>query len=177
MTGVPSTWRRRPCSARGRKRSAARWLWTLVVLVLLVALVAQASYTYRTVLLERWPMLQPRVELLCMRLGCDLRVPLATGTIELLARDVRDHPQYAGTLLVNATLHNKGPRAAAYPVIQLGIYDHTGSAVGIRRFAPKEYLDQSIDVAAGLPADASIHVVLEIASTGNTADSFEFTFL
>ena len=174
---VPEILREEIAALSGQGRSRARWLWALLALALLLALAAQVGYTYRAPLFERWPMLQPWAELLCARVGCDLRVPLATGTIELLARDVRDHPQYAGTLLVNATLHNNGSRPASYPVIQLGIYDHTGSVVGIRRFAPKEYLDQSIDIASGLPAGGSVYVVLEIAGTGNAADSFEFTFL
>lgn len=174
---VPEILREEIAALSGQGRSRARWLWASLALALLLALAAKVGYTYRAPLFERWPALQPWAERLCAHLGCDLRVPLATGTIELLARDVRDHPQYAGTLLVNATLHNNGSRPAAYPVIQLGIYDRTGSVVGIRRFAPKEYLDQSIDIASGLPAGGSVYVVLEIAGAGNAADSFEFTFL
>jgi hypothetical protein len=62
-------------------------------------------------------------------------------------------------------------------VIQLGVFDRRGATVGVRRFAPREYLDRSIDIDAGLPAGRRVHLVLEIAGVGQRADSFEFSFL
>ena len=94
-----------------------------------------------------------------------------------MARDVREHPQYAHILLVNATLANRSAITTAYPIIQLGVYDRNGGIVGMRRFAPLEYLDASIDIARGMPAGRAVYVVLEVASASDVAESFEFTFM
>ena len=160
-----------------RERHRGRWAWTLLALLLLAVLVAQTAWHWRADLLAQFPQFRPQAEQLCARIGCRLEQPAAVADIELIARDVRDHPQYAKTLLVNATLLNRGRTAAAYPVIQLGVYDRTGVVVGVRRFKPQEYLDRSIDIEAGMPAGRSVYIVLEIAGVGDRADSFEFLFL
>jgi hypothetical protein len=113
----------------------------------------------------------------CDRLGCRLKTGSATDEIELLARDVRDHPQYLDTLLVNATLVSLSETTTLFPVIQLGLYGQTGEVIGVRRFEPGEYLDKSIDLGAGMPPNRSVYIVLEVAGVGARAVSFEFTFL
>lgn len=160
-----------------RERNRGRFTWSLFALLLMLALVAQAAWYGRSDLLERFPQLRPYATQLCAQLGCRLEEPVGVADIELVARDVRDHPQYAKTLLVNATLQNRGKHAAKFPVIQLGVYDSTGVAVGVRRFTPGEYLDRSIDLHAGMPAGSRVYIVLEIAGVGDRADSFEFLFL
>ncbi len=155
----------------------AGWAWVLLALVLFAGLVAQAAWYWRADLLARFPQLAPHAASLCERLGCRIEQPASKADIELIARDVRDHPQYAQTLLVNATLLNHARQAAAYPVIQLSVYDRRGAPVGVRRFQPREYLDRSIDIEAGMPAGRSVYIVLEIAAVGDRADSFEFLFL
>jgi predicted Zn finger-like uncharacterized protein len=159
------------------ERRGAGWAWGLLALVLLGGLVAQAAWYWRIDLLARYPQLAPHAARLCEELGCRIEQPASKADIELVARDVRDHPQYAQTLLVNATLLNRARLAAAYPVIQLSVYDRRGAPVGVRRFQPREYLDRSIDIEAGMPAGRSVYIVLEIAGIGDRADSFEFLFL
>ena len=97
--------------------------------------------------------------------------------IKLLTRDVRDHPQYQNTLLVNATLANQSDATTKFPVIQLGLFDKTGETIGVRRFNPDEYLDSSIDIPTGLSAGRTVYVVFELAGVGDRAVSFEFSFL
>ena len=174
---APSVLRDDLARLAARERKRGRWAWTLLALLLITGLVVQTAWYWRADLLAQFPQFRPQAAQLCVRIGCRLEQPAAVADIELIARDVRDHPQYAKTLLVNATLLNRGQAAAAYPVIQLGVYDRTGVVVGVRRFKPLEYLDRSIDIAAGMPAGRSVYIVLEIAGVGERADSFEFLFL
>jgi len=161
----------------GSEDRGAGWAWALLALLLFGGLVAQAAWYWRADLLARFPQLAPHAASLCGKLGCRIEQPATKADIELIARDVRDHPQYAQTLLVNATLRNRAHQAAAYPVIQLSVFDRRGAPVGVRRFQPREYLDRSIDIEAGMPAGRSVYIVLEIAGIGDRADSFEFLFL
>ena len=93
------------------------------------------------------------------------------------ARDVRDHPRYRDALLVNATMINQAPLPQPFPVLELSLYGQTGAVLGVRRFQPEEYLDESIDPAAGMPPERLVFVVLELATPAGEAVSFEFSFL
>ncbi|NNM01160.1 MAG: hypothetical protein HKO62_10450, partial [Gammaproteobacteria bacterium] len=44
-------------------------------------------------------------------------------------------------------------------------------------FEPGEYLDESIDPAAGMPPERLVFVVLELSTPADEAVSFEFSFL
>lgn len=158
-------------------RSSLGWVWGLASVLLLMMLAVQIAWPSRERIFAGYPVLKPYALSACAKLGCEVEPPMTVAGVELLARDVRDHPQYQDTLLVNATLANHAARAAAYPVIQLSIYDHTGSVLGVRRFQPHEYLDESIDVKAGMPPGRSVYIFFEIASAAAKADSFEFIFL
>ena len=174
---VPEILRADMARLLGRQRfSALWWGWSSLALLALVALLAQVSWEYRVEMFAHFPTLRPYVERGCVALDCQIDGPLAAGKMELLARDVREHPQYQHALLVNATLANRGALTAKYPTIQLGIYDRTGGVIGVRRFQPREYLDASIDIEHGMPAARSVYLVLEIAGVSEVADSFEFTF-
>lgn len=160
-----------------RQRSGLVWAWSVLALLGASALLAQLAWNYRAPLLTRYPELRPVGEQLCTELGCRLDPPHDARAIELVARDVREHPHYARALLVNATLANRSAAVAAYPIIELGIYDNTGGVVGIRRFESNQYLDKSIDPTTGLAAGRTLYVVLEIAEVSARAASFEFKFL
>lgn len=177
LDGVPAILRDDIARLAGRERSRSAWIWGCACALLLSALGAQIAWAFREPIFARYAQTRPYALRICAVLGCELETKLDSRSIELVARDVRDHPQYERTLLVNATLANRGERPAAYPVIQLGIYDRTGAVVGIRRFRPDDYLDRSIDIAAGMPAGRTVYIVMEIAGAGDMADSFEFTFL
>ncbi|MSQ69163.1 MAG: DUF3426 domain-containing protein [Gammaproteobacteria bacterium] len=155
-------------------RGGAAWMAFAVLLLLVFAL--QIGWTWRAQWLAHYPPASPWLALLCARVGCQAEPPAPLSKVVMLAREVRDHPQYQDTLLVNATLVNREDHPVAYPMLQLRLFDPVGTALGVRQFAPAEYLDQSIHLAGGMPSNVPIYVVLEIASRNIPADNFEFTF-
>ncbi len=159
-----------------RRRSSGK-LWVLLGSVLIAGLGLQLAWVFRDSIVEVLPDAQPVYLAGCERLGCRYGPAVAPGAIELISRDVRDHPQYLETLLVNATLISRSDTSTAFPIIQLGLYTQTGEAIGIRRFEPREYLDKSIDLAAGMPPNRPVYIVMEIGGIGSRAVSFEFAFL
>ncbi len=122
------------------------------------------------------PGLRPVVEDACARLGCVVPVARDLARLRIASRDVREHPRYRGTLLVNATLVNDAPFVQPWPVLELTLHDVAGRLLGRRRFRPGEYLDASIDRGAGMPPGVPVYIVLEIAGGADTAVSFEFEF-
>ena len=176
LSDVPSVLRR-DVAALDRPRSRLRGIWITMTVLFCVALMLQFAWILRAEILAKFPTADPIYKFVCTHLGCEYKTADLTTAIELIARDVRDHPQYINTLLVNATLVCHSSTANNYPVLELGLYGQTGEAIGIRRFEPREYLDKSIDPAVGMPPNQPVYIVLEIAGVDSRAVSFEFSFL
>ena len=157
----------------------ARWrsiAWALFGLSLALLALLQGVFIERQRVVAELPAAAPLIDRLCERLPC-LERREAASAVRLLARDVREHPTYRDALLVNATIVNAAHTASPYPVIDLRLRDAAGNVLAARRFEPREYLDQSIAIAEGMPFDRPVYIVLELAGNASNAVSFEFTFL
>ncbi len=162
--------------AQARRPRRRPW-WAVACVLLGLTLVLQLALVERAALAAAVPAVAPWLERLCARLPCPPHAGDGSGGVRLLARDVREHPQYEDALLVNATLVNDGATSAPFPIIELVLHDAGGRAVGARRFDPAEYLDHSMPVAAGMPPRQPVYVVIELAGPDAAATSFEFRFL
>ena len=163
-------------SAAPRASRTRAIAWTLFGLALTVLAAVQVAFIERQPLLVQVPAAARFIDSLCARLPC-LERREAASNVRLLARDVREHPSYRDALLVNATIINDAKTPSPYPVIDLRLRDAAGNVLSARQFQPREYLDQSIALAAGMPSDRPVYIVLELAGSASNAVSFEFTFL
>lgn len=163
-------------SAAPRPAAARAIAWTLFGLALAVLAALQVAFIERQPLLVQVPAAARVIDSLCARLPC-LERREAAASVRLLARDVREHPSYRDALLVNATIVNDAKTPSPYPVIDLRLRDAAGNVLSARQFQPREYLDQSIALAVGMPSDRPVYIVLELAGSASNAVSFEFTFL
>lgn len=160
----------------GRERAGSPW-WGIAAALLLVALLGQAAWYQREWILDHVPGLRDQWQAWCEGNACALPPRRDVAMLHVVSRDVRDHPQYLDALLVNATIVNDAEFTQPFPVVELTLFDKAGVALGVRRFQPREYLDASVNVEAGMKPRQSIYVVLEIAGTSSEAVSFEFKFL
>ena len=151
--------------------------WGLGAVLLLLIIIAQLFWFNRDELLLRFPQLEPVAREVCERLQCETLRHKDISSIKLLNRDVRNHPSYAGSLLVNATMANKSATIQPFPLIQLALFNTGGEVIGYREFKPEEYLDDSINIQAGMFPGSPIHFVLEVSGPTKDAVSFEFHFL
>jgi predicted Zn finger-like uncharacterized protein len=153
-----------------------RLLWTVIALLLAGAAGLQVLWFERDAVLARYPQLRPRAEQLCAQLGCTVLRRRDLAAIVVVNRDVRDHPRYEDTLLVNATISNGAAFAQPFPRIELAFSDTNGRVIAARTFAAREYLDASMVTQRGMEPDTPVHVVLEIAGVDAGAASFEIGF-
>ena len=151
--------------------------WAFGALLLLIIILAQLAWFNRDELLLRYPQLDPVAREICDRLQCEILRYKDISSIKLLNRDVRNHPLYEGSLLVNATMANKSETIQPFPLIQLALFNTGGVVIGYREFKPDEYLDDSINIPAGMMPESPIHFVLEVGGPTEGAVSFEFHFL
>lgn len=162
-------------------KSRWSWLlpffWTTVTLIALIAIIVQLAWFNRDRVLLEYPELLPYAKRVCTKFDCQLIREKDVSKIKLINRDVRLHPTYQDTLLVNAAMKNELSIRQPYPKVQLTLYDTAGSLLGYRVFAPDDYLDNSIQIDKGMPVDSPVYFVLEVSGPAAGAVSFEFRFL
>ncbi len=147
--------------------------WVLVPL-LLALLVLQVLVADRVRLAAdaTW---RPRIVTLCALLHCsvpDWREPAA---FHVTAREMRPHPGAAGALLLSATFRNDAAFAQPWPLLQVQLANPEGEPLGLRRFAPRDYLGG--DPASGQIAPGqSASINLAIMDPGKRAVSFDLAF-
>ena len=153
------------------------FFWTTATLVALVVIVAQLAWFNRDRILLEYPELLPYAKRICSEFDCQLIRQKDVSKIKLVNRDVRLHPTYQDTLLVNAAMKNELSIRQPYPKVQLTLFDTSGSLLGHREFVPNDYLDSSIEIEKGMPIDSPVYFVLEVSGPTAGAVSFEFRFL
>ncbi len=160
------------------KRSLSATIgWGLAIALLLVTIAAQLAWFNRDELLLRYPRFELVIGKICERFQCEVLRHKDISSIKLLNRDVRNHPLYEGSLLVNATMVNKSEKIQPFPLIQLALFNTSGEVIGYREFNHEEYLDGSINIQAGMLPESPTHFVLEVSGPTRDAVSFEFHFL
>jgi hypothetical protein len=154
-------------------KSHARWAW-LAVPVLVVALLLQFAVADRARLAadRDW---RPRIAALCDVFGCTLPPWREPTALHLTSRDLSPHPSLPGVLVVSATFRNDAPFAQPWPQLQLSLQNLDGESLGLRRFAPREYLG-SAPATARIGAGQSASIRLEILDPGKRAVAFGFEF-
>lgn len=150
-----------------------RWAW-LAVPVLLLALLLQIAVAERARLAadRDW---RPRIAALCSLLQCTLPPWRQPSALRLTSRDLRPHPNVPGVLVVSATFRNDAPFEQPWPQLQLSLQNLDGESLGLRRFAPREYLGAA-PATARIGAGQSASIRLEILDPGKRAVAFGFEF-
>ena len=151
--------------------------WGLGAIFLILILAAQLSWFNRDEILKNFPEYLPKVRIVCDYFNCDLLRQRNVHAIKLVNRDVRLHPIYSDTLLVNATITNRSDAVQPFPRIQLTLFNTDGGMVAFREFNPNEYLDDSIIIGDGMIPGQPVHFALEVTGPTEGAVSFEFRFL
>ena len=125
------------------------WAWGMAGLLLLVTLLAQATYFLRDTLVSQWPQTRPVLEQACTRLGCTLSLPKNLALLKIIGSDLQTEAN--GKLTLSLTLGNRAAHAQAWPVLVLTLTDQRNRPLARRSFAPSEYLGDARLIAAGIP--------------------------
>ncbi|HEB67409.1 MAG TPA: DUF3426 domain-containing protein [Gammaproteobacteria bacterium] len=151
-------------------------LQILLILALTATLGIQLAIFRSTEIANALPSLRPLLELVCQRVECRYNGPIDVDRIQLVSRDIRDHPARPDALLIKATLVNKAPFAQPFPDMEITLSDLTGAVVARRRFHPREYLGSYWHPFLLMRPDQPVQVTLEVLNPGQDAVNFEFAF-
>ena len=148
-----------------------RWPFTLVALLLILALAGQVIFYFRSEIATTMPSLRPILTSASEALGSDLPLPRHVELISIEVSDLQNDPAHGNLLVLNATLRNRAAYGQAYPSLELSLTDTQDAAVARRVFAPAEYLSPKTPADQPFAANSDLAVRLwiearEIAAAG-----------
>ena len=143
-----------------------RWPWVMGCLLLLVVLLAQATYFFRVKLAASLPGLKPALTFYCDLFSCTIPLPhdIDQMSIESSDMEIAD-PAQANVITFNALLRSRAPYPQAYPNLELTLTDTQDKALARRIFRPAEYLKAGEDEKQGAPANREINIKLHLDTT------------
>jgi hypothetical protein len=169
---TPSFLQARASGVPGPRREATI-VWTAIgLLALALALQLLLADRARLAMDAGW---RPTLARMCGVFGCDLPPWREPQAFTMLSRDVRAHPQRAGTLRVTANFRNDARWPQPWPALLLTLSDLDGRVAGARAFAPADYVaaeDRAHLLAPGQTATVTLDVVEP--APGIVAFTFDF---
>lgn len=149
-------------------------VWTLLGLLGIGALCAQAALHFRTEIAVLLPLARTHMETACDILGCEVRLPRRADLMSIESSDLQADTQRQGVIILNALLRNRAPYAQEYPGLELTLTDHGDRPVIRRVLKPDEYLRQKSPVLArGIPGGAEESVRIHFDTSGILATGYQ----
>lgn len=154
------------------------WPWWVGSAVLVLVLLAQAAYYYRSDLAARNPALKPILNKMCTLAGCRVPLPQRPRLISIEASDMQAiDPGRPGVIRLTATLRNHATYDVGYPALDLVLTTSREHTLARRVFLPREYLDLTRNPEAGIPAKAEITVGIDMDTGDLGAAGFRLDLL
>lgn len=146
-------------------------LWGGLSLLALLLLIAQVAWLQ----FDRFSRQDPYrayYQSACSLLGCELPQRVNTERIRTYNLVVRDHPDRADALLVDAIILNTASFEQPFPHLLLSFTDMDNQPVASRAFAPAEYLRGELAGTRMIPPNQPVHLSLEITDPGAHAVNY-----
>ena len=151
---------------------AARLLWALGILILVLLAAVQLTWFNRDQLLEH-PEGRKLLEGYCRYGGCTLPPPRALEKLKIIDRLVASHPEIPDILRIRLSFENQAAFAQPFPALQVSLFSQEGELEAQRRFAAEEYLDHPAEL---MQPGQSMNVTLDVKDPGPHVTGFEFAF-
>lgn len=147
-----------PIAAAGPAVHARRWPWLLGALLLLLVLIAQAAYFYRSALIVLFPETKPYAAALCATLGCELPLPRRIELLSIEASDLQADTANPNIMVLSATLKNRAIFDQQLPLLELTLTDAQDQPVVRRVLTPQDYIGKAVKIQAGFAANTETAV-------------------
>lgn len=147
-----------PIAASDTAKHARRWPWLLGALLLLLVLLAQAAYFYRSTIIVLFPQAKPHALALCAILGCDLPLPRRIKLMSIEASDLQADTTNPNVMVLTATLKNRAIFDQQLPLLELTLTDAQDQPVVRRVLTPQDYLGKAANARAGFAANSEIAI-------------------
>jgi hypothetical protein len=147
-----------PVAAAEPAAHARRWPWSVGALLLLLILLAQAAYHYRSAITVLFPETKRYAAALCASLGCELPLPRRIELMSIEASDLQADTTNPNVMVLSATLKNRAIFNQQHPLLELTLTDAQDRPVVRRVLAPQDYLGKAVNTQAGFAANTEIAI-------------------
>lgn len=148
------------------------WLTAPMSLLLLLTLIAQSAYFFRTHLAGYWPASRPLLEAVCQQLSCSVPLPRNSELLALDDSDLQEDFEHPNVIQLSTRLLNNASYTQDYPLLELTLTDDNDKPKLRRSFTPEEYLPSGTDIKAGLPARQEIQINLAFSTSSETVSGY-----
>jgi hypothetical protein len=124
-----------------------------VSFVLLIGLLAQATYTFRSQIAAWLPEMAPALVNACGIIGCRVDLPAQIDAVSIESNELQALPSNQNTFVLTTLLRNRSAIVQAWPNIELTLNDANEKAIVRRVFMPRDYLLSAQDVTKGFAAN------------------------
>lgn len=154
----------RPDAASPIAGRATRWVYGLLSLAAVVALLAQATYLWRDELAVRWSPAKTLLAAVCKPFRCRVDYPARAEAITIESASVQTSGPNLDVYVLTALLRNRDATDVRYPHLELVLTDLQDRPILRRALRPEDYLPSS-RVTSGFAAESElpIRVMFELS--------------
>ncbi len=156
--------------ARARKRQhgdqTRRVLLGAAVCVLLLGVLAQGAYAFRSQLAAHFPETKPLLVAACETLGCHIDLPKQIDSVTIESSELQMLAPDQHTFALSVLLRNRSATVEAWPHIELTLNDASEQPLVRRVFLPREYLPPAHSEGKGFAANSEqpLRIYFELAT-------------
>ena len=157
-----------------RRRGRFVVLWSLLALIALIVLAAQATLHYRTELILLFPQARPHFEVVCDMLDCEVHLPRQPELIGIESSQ-QLLPASPPVDLLTALVRNRATFPQEFPALELALTDENDKPVVRRVLMPSDYLgakDAQTRLGQGIAPGAEELIRVELELQGLRAAGF-----
>ncbi len=155
-----------------RQRKPRPVLWAFLILLLVIAALAQSVYFLRSEIAIYYPNFKPYLVKACVQLRCTVELPKKIEFIVIDDSDIQEDAEYKGLMRLSSTLINQATFTQAYPKIELTLTDVEDKPKLRRIFNPSEYLPEHTDIGRGLAPSEEVKIRLAMTTQGESVAGY-----
>jgi predicted Zn finger-like uncharacterized protein len=161
-----------PIAAADPAKRVRRWPWILGAFLLLLVLLAQAAYFYRSALVVVFPEIKPYAAELCASLGCEVPLMRRIEQLSIEASDLQADSANPSIMVLSATLKNRAVFEQQLPLLELTLTDTQDQPVVRRVLTAQDYLGKAADTQAGFAPNSEIAIKVFIEGSKVKASGY-----
>jgi predicted Zn finger-like uncharacterized protein len=154
------------------EEKSTRWPFILAAILLIIGLVGQMAFHFRSEIAVSAPALRPLLEALSQALDTDIPLPRHVDLVSIEASDLQNDATQGNLLVLNATVRNRAGYPQAYPSLELSLTDTQDAAIARRVFSPAEYLSAKQPAGPAFAANSDIAIRLLIEAKDISASGY-----
>lgn len=143
-----------------------RRLPLVLISLLVLLLLAQATYFFRNEIALHLPGTKPWLQRVCEILSCRIDLPRDADQLAIESSELEADAKRPDTFILHVLLRNHAPYAQALPSLELTLTDTREQMIARRIFSPADYLPLLEQKIGAIAAGRELAMALPLETTG-----------